>query len=120
MSLTFVNAYRAPMSVMFEYLRRDQCEAETGDPFVKVGWYNLATDQQMVVYNGDVHQVNRYWYFYALATDGATWSGPYPQLVRNSAFDECAALADNVHYHRIGMRELDVAGYSGYTMTLTA
>ena len=118
MSLSFVNGYSSPVSIMFEFYH-PECQTVANDPWQRTGWYNLAPGQKGLVFSGDVHQINRFWYFFAQSTDGAYWNGPYPELVRYSAFDDCAGIADNVNYHSIGMRELDVASYSDYVVTLT-
>jgi len=119
MALNVQNRYSAPISIMIEYLH-PPCRDFDGFPWQKTGWYNLDPGQQKVVFRGGLNLINRFWYFYAQATDGTRWMGSYPELVRSAAFRECAGLADNVNYHSIGMRELDIAGQADYWLVLTA
>ena len=42
-----------------------------------------------VAFQNDVGDVNRYWYYYAEATDGAAWAGDFPTNVTNERFDHC-------------------------------
>jgi len=119
MALNVVNRYSAPISVMVEYYH-PACQDAGLSPWRKVGWYNIPPNSQKAVILGNLAGLNRYWYFYAQATDGMRWQGPFRELVRSSAFQECADLADNVHYRWIGMTELDVDGGADYFLVLTA
>src|SRR5688500_2485725 len=51
-----------------------------------MGWYRVERGQTITVYKGDVSRVNRYWYAYALAADGAEWSGQYLFRVSSEGF----------------------------------
>jgi uncharacterized membrane protein len=62
--------------------------------------------------------VNRYWYYYAEATDGAKWSGDFPTYVNNEAFDHCDS-PPNSSMIVLGFRELDVGDADNYTLTFT-
>jgi hypothetical protein len=64
--------------------------------------------------------LNRWFYYYAEADDGATWAGPYVAEVTNDAFAKCTCLGVLVingeptnPYYDVGMRVLDLSRYSG-------
>jgi hypothetical protein len=69
------------------------------------------------VYENDLDDVNRYWYFQAHTDDGTVWGGAYVEHVSYGPFNACSDLLNGEY--RIGMRELDIGDNSGYTVTLT-
>ena len=73
----------------------------------------------VVVFENDVDDVNRYWYFYAEATDGANWPGEFPTFIKRAASDHCDAPADT-SMQSVGFRELDVGDADNYTLTFSA
>ena len=89
-----------------------------GDGFIAIGWYRIPPGQCLTVYNGNVNY-NRYWAYYAEATDGATWSGNIQSWVSNSAFSLCHGSACTP-CRVVGFRLLDVNNFTNYTLTLTA
>lgn len=70
------------------------------------------------VWNGSV-AFNRYWAYYAEASDGATWTGDIQGWASDSAFRLCHG--DRCTPCRVvGFRLLDVNSYDNCTLTLTA
>ena len=88
-----------------------------GGDWSKAGWWGIAPFQRKVVFNGDLDEINRYYYFHAEADDGAFWAGPIQELVPDTAFDWCLDTA-NSESRRVGFRELDVGDYDDFTVTL--
>lgn len=84
-----------------------------------VGLEGYAGRRCVVVFENDVDDVNRYWYFYAEATDGAKWAGDFPTFIKRVAFDHCDAPADT-SMQSVGFRELDVGDADNYTLTFSA
>jgi uncharacterized membrane protein len=115
MSLRVRNKYPKPISVMIEW-HHPNCP--DGGDWRKAGWWNVQPGAVATVYGNDVDDVNRFWYFFAQATDGATWSGPISERVPSHAFELCASIASNMDRF-IGMREFDVDSNSTYTLNLT-
>jgi hypothetical protein len=71
------------------------------------------------VFENDVDDVNRFWYFFAEAGDGATWAGEFPTRVTNEAFDHCDSPAHSSMFV-LGFRELDVGDADNFTLTFVA
>jgi Protein of unknown function (DUF1036) len=82
------------------------------------GWWNIAPGGEAYVLNTN----NQYAAFYAEATNGAIWAGNYgPVYVHPYAFDSCVDIGDNNPATRVvGMRLVDMDGFSRYTVNLTA
>ncbi|MFD7236763.1 DUF1036 domain-containing protein [Streptomyces syringium] len=116
MSLIFCNRYRSLVSVCY-IKRHPPCP----DGWLKRGWWNVAPGQCVTVDGANVSAVNRFWYFYAEAVD-AVWTGPFgPYCVTNQAFEWCLNRCDATSTtRRVGFREIDVNGFSTFTVNLTA
>jgi uncharacterized membrane protein len=117
--LAFRNGYPVHLYVAITFYSPDTCGGDGGD-FEARGWWSIPPGGRAVVYGHDLEDLNRYWYYYAEADDGAKWSGPYDVLVSNKAFDLCygaVSSADDPDRY-IGMRELDIGDNDDYTVTL--
>jgi hypothetical protein len=114
-TINFHNSYPATISIA--YLRLDwDCRDECGDPWDVLGWCNLLPGQSASRANPTS---NRWFYYYAEATDGAYWAGPYVAEVSNARFEKCTCLGvivqngDAVNpYYDVGFRELDANTYN--------
>jgi uncharacterized membrane protein len=119
LSLVFCNGYPALISTAVMFYSPDNCGGE-GDNFEMVGWYNIAPGTCMTVVNGDIGGWNEYWYYFAMATDGSVWAGPYGASVPLSAFDQCygigVVIEDGDESAEISFRELTV-NTDNYTLT---
>ena len=113
MSLYFRNGYP---STIWTMITRYHPNCPDGGDWEKTGWWRIEPDGTATVYGDDVEDVNRYWYFYAHAADGAYWAGPYNVIVPHIAFDWCIDTA-NTDSRQVGMRELDVDSNDDYTLT---
>jgi hypothetical protein len=118
-TVSFRNSYVAPIYVA--YIRLDyDCENDCGEPWDVLGWIGLSPGQ--VQYRANPTG-NRYYYYYAEATDGAYWAGPYAAEVTSSVFEKCTCLGviqenggPTNPYYDVGFRELDVDQYSGVNL----
>jgi len=82
------------------------------------GWWGIDPGNIVGVFNGN-SDYNRYYAYYAKASDGATWSGQYgPVYVYHEAFDSCINIGSTAAYGTVGMRLIDVDSYDDYTMNL--
>jgi uncharacterized membrane protein len=118
MGLTICNGYHRPLSATIMFYSPNRC---AGTNFEMRGWWNANPGECRFVYSGSLRNLNRYWYFYAFATDGATWSGPgfWRAVVPRTAFDLC--YGTNVpNGVQVNFRELDINGFDNFTLTLTA
>jgi uncharacterized membrane protein len=118
MGLTLCNSYPQAISTAIMFYSPDTCGGE-GDNFEMMGWWNLAPGSCALVYANDLEDLNRYWYFFAHASDGAVWAGPWGASVPTHAFDQCFGIGVNPG-ESIGFRELDVGDNDDYTLTFTA
>jgi uncharacterized membrane protein len=114
MSLRFTNNYQATIWAMIEWYHPG---CPDGGDWEKAGWWQIEPGGSAVVYGGDLKDINPIWYYYAHASDGAYWAGPYEEIVPSTAFDWCSDTA-NTDSRTIGMRELDI-GSDDYTLTFT-
>jgi uncharacterized membrane protein len=89
-----------------------------GGNWEKAGWWQLSPGQTKTVFGGNLHEVNRYYCYYAQASDGATWSGPYERSVPPTAFDWCEWTA-NTQSFDVGYRLLDIGNNDNFTLSLT-
>ena len=112
--LQFTNGYSSTLWAMIEWSHPN---CPDGGDWEKKGWWQIEPGQSKVVYGGDVNDVNRYWYFYAHAADGAVWSGPFEETVPDRAFDWCEHTADTSS-RTVGMRQLDVDDNDNYNLRL--
>jgi len=120
MGLTLCNGYPFLISTAICFYSPDKCGGE-GDNFEMMGWWNIAPGSCALVYGDDLEDLNRYWYYYAEAEDGAVWSGPYGASVPIFAFDQCygigVVIENGNESVEIGFRELDIDSYDDYTLT---
>jgi uncharacterized membrane protein len=113
MSLYFHNGYPAKIWTMITWYHPN---CEDGGDWEKEGWWAIEPNGQATVSVADLDDVNRYWYYFAQAADGAYWAGPYDIVVPNIAFDWCIDTANSDSF-TVGMRELDIGGNDTYTLT---
>lgn len=116
MTLTFCNGYTATISTAFCFYSPGNCGGE-GENFEMMGWWDIEPGACSVVSGDDLRKVNRYWYYYAFATDGTVWSGPYGAAVPYAAFDQCYGVGVVNDTVEIGFRELDIDSYDDWTLT---
>lgn len=115
MSLIFCNKYTAGVSVAILWYTPN---CPDGGDWSKAGWYDLSPGQCTTVFNGDLDEVNRYWGYYAEATDGAFWAGDVTTDVPDRAFNWCINTGSS-DSRQIGFRVLDVQDNDDYTVNLT-
>jgi uncharacterized membrane protein len=86
--------------------------------YAKIGWYYAAYNTCTTTFSGWVGLYNRYWYYFAEATNGAKWSGPFVTGVTQSAFHKC--WYDNTNVTRyVGFREISIDPWiANYTVNL--
>ena len=113
MSLRFKNGYPQTIWAMIEWYSPG---CPDGGDWEKAGWWKIAPGGTKTVYGGDLDDVNRYWYFYAHASNGAQWAGPYRETVPHIAFDWCSSTGSS-DSRTVGMRELDIHDNDTYTLT---
>jgi hypothetical protein len=110
----FTNSYGQKLFVA--YMRRDfDCQSECGRPWDVLGWINLDPGETETRPNPTL---NQWFYYYAEASDGAFWAGPYAAGVSDEKFEKCSCLGISVSegpppYFDVGMRELDTVRYGG-------
>ena len=86
--VNFTNSRAAPMFVA--YMRLDNnCQNECGEPWDVLGWINLQPGQTT---SRDNPTNNRYFYYYAEATDGSVGAVLTPQKCRMNALRNVRAL----------------------------
>lgn len=113
----FRNSYGKKIYVA--YMRRDfSCLAECGEPWDILGWIGLDPGELEARANPTK---NRWFYYYAEASDGAFWAGPYVAEVSNNRFEKCTCLGVAVShgpppYYDVGFRELDTVAFSGVNL----
>jgi uncharacterized membrane protein len=121
MGLVLCNGYHTRIWTSIMFYSPDSCGPET-DRFEMMGWWALDPGQCSTVYANDLGDVNRFWYFYAEASDGNFWAGPWTAHVTNEAFggDQwChAGLGSTAATRTIGYRELDVGDDDDASVTL--
>jgi uncharacterized membrane protein len=110
--LRFCNRYSYKVSIAFGNYDRS-CSY----PWAKAGWYNLNPGQCRTVYRGDL-RYNPYYYFYARASNGANWSGPYRTKTPYAAFHLCWNSYFSPH-KTVGMRQIHTGRNYNYTVNLT-
>lgn len=117
--LAFSNGYPTKIWVAIMFWSPDTCGQEGGN-WQTIGWYGIDPGNSADVYDNDLEDLNRYWYFYAKAADGAEWSGKFGSVyVYHKAFNSCLNIGSTAAYRTVGMRQIDVHGHDDFTMTLT-
>src|SRR5947207_15600157 len=117
MGLTFCNNYRTTIYTAISFWSDEDCGGEGGN-WQNMGWYVLAPGSCGLVYANDLEDLNRYWYYYAEADDGAVWAGEYPTRVTDAAFNLCDGIG-STDQRIVGFRELDIGDNDGYTLSFT-
>jgi hypothetical protein len=116
MSLSFQNDYSEDVWIAILY-RSSDCQ-NAGD-WKLTGWFALAPGQLLPVYVGKLASNNRYWYYYAYARDGATWSGDtFYHYIPDTSFDWCWNFG-NTTENMVGFIEIDVGDNDNYIQYLT-
>jgi len=118
--VNFTNSYGQP--IFISYMRLDYgCRDECGEPWDVLGWIGLQPGQTQSRPNPTN---NRWYYYYAEATDGAFWAGPFVAEVSQQRFEKCTCLGVIVEngdptspYHDVGFRELDLSQFGGVNFT---
>ena len=113
--LSFSNATEKHIWVAIMYYHPN---CPDGGDFSKAGWWHLAPFQGPTpVFNGDLHELNRYYCFFAHNEIGKVWAGEYIRAVPHTAFDWCEFTA-NTDSRNVGFRLLDIGDSDDYTVML--
>lgn len=88
-----------------------------GGDWEKEGWWHMSQGQCVVVFGDDLEDINRYWYFFAEAADGAFWAGAPQITVTDRVFDWCVNTSSSDSF-TVGLREIDVGDNDDYTVNL--
>lgn len=120
MGLTFHNQYTAPVSVAIMFKSPDTCSGE-GQGWEMMGWWNINPGDSALVYANDLEDLNRYWYYYAHASDGTGWAGngEWARSVPQAVFDQCFGFGVIGEAEEVDFRQLDIGSYDNYTLSLT-
>jgi uncharacterized membrane protein len=113
--LRFCNQYTTTVSVCIEWYRPG---CPDGGDWEKAGWWVMQPGECKTAFGGDVDDVNRYWYYFAFATDGAVWAGEFNETVPDRVFDWCSNTS-STDSRTVGMRQLDVGDSDNYIVNLT-
>jgi uncharacterized membrane protein len=117
--LQFCNSYPSRIFVAISFVDSELCGGEGGD-WRNRGWWAIDPGTCVQVHSGIVSNVNRLWYYCAVADDGVEWSGDFPTYVMNTEpFDICDGLPSTAMDRR-GFREFDVGDSDNFTITLQA
>jgi uncharacterized membrane protein len=121
MGLVLCNSYPTDIWTSIMFYSPESCGGDGGD-FEMMGWWKIAPGACARVYANDLEDVNRYWYYYAQAFDGAVWAGPYVRSVPLEPFggDQYCYGASRGGPVFIGYRELDIGSNDDYTLTFVA
>jgi len=122
MGLTVCNSYPNTVWASIMFYSPETCGGEGGD-FEMMGWWRINPGTCALVYANDLADLNRFWYFFAHAADGAFWAGPFGANVPRQAFggdQACWGLqkVSGTDIERIGYRELDIGDHDDHTVTL--
>jgi uncharacterized membrane protein len=113
--LTFCNSYPVRIWTAISFVDREICGGEGGD-WRNRGWWGIDPGACVRVHSGNVGNVNRFWYFFAIADDGIRWEGEFPTFVKDpEAFDLCDGIGSTA-LQRYGFRELDVGDSDNATV----
>jgi uncharacterized membrane protein len=114
--LRFCNSHPTTIWTAISFFSPETCSGEGGG-WQNIGWYPVQPGTCRVVYANDLADVNRFWYYYAEADDGAKWSGAFPTWIKDpEAFNICDGLGTTA-LRQVGFRELDVGDADNYTFT---
>ena len=113
-SVSFQNSYGK--LIWIAYMYRDLgCGSDCGDEWNVEGWINLQPGETQTRPNPTA---NRWFFFFAEAADGATWSSQqFSAEVRQEVFSKCTCLGVSAGgmnpYHLVGMETIDLQMESG-------
>jgi uncharacterized membrane protein len=114
-NIYFRNNYPQTLWVAIMYYSPARC-SEYGRWGTK-GWWEIDYGMSKLVWVGNT--LNRYYAYYAKASNGVEWTGQAgPVWVYHQAFDSCLNIHGSAAYGKVGMRWFDVDNYDNYTMTL--
>jgi uncharacterized membrane protein len=120
MGLVLCNNYPVSIWTAIMFYSPETCGGEGGN-FEKMGWWPIAPGACALVYANDLADVNKFWYYYAEADDGAVWAGPFRTQVSLAAFGGgrwCWGLGTTAPGQVvIAYRELDIGDNDDYTLT---
>jgi uncharacterized membrane protein len=117
--LTFCNSYPVRIWTAISFVDQELCGGEGGD-WRNRGWWGIDPGACVQVHSGNVSNVNRFWYFFAIADDGARWDSDFPTFVKDpESFDLCDGIGTTA-LQRYGFRELDVGDSDNFTLTFIA
>lgn len=88
-----------------------------GGDWSKAGWYILAPGQNKQVFDGDLHDINRNWLFFAEDLEGRIWAGPFVRAVPPTAFDWCEWTASTAS-RDVGFRLQDIGDNDDVTINI--
>ena len=112
MSISFVNKHGTPVSVCLVWYNPNCSDP----PFRKSGWLNLAIGEGRPFLNGAYR--NKYFYFYAEASDGSYWGDPrFRAAVINNRFDTCFDTVFEPN-RIVPLHEIDTGGAVNFTVNL--
>ena len=97
------------------------CSADVpgSEPWAEAGWWSLLPGQCKIVFGADLEDINRYFLYYAQATDGAVWAGPYKRKITTDAFTFCTGVGYSPGKNFTAWyRLLDIEDYDDFTLTL--
>lgn len=82
------------------------------------GWWKLDPGQTKTVFGQDLQSVGAYYYYYAEASDGSVWGGPFDTCVPYSVFDWCLNTCCTPTCRTVGFREKYIGGNNNFTINL--
>jgi hypothetical protein len=107
-----LNNYNTPIYIATMVVQLPGSNCNPG--WQKTGWYSLNPGGVARADNRNLAATNRYWYVYAIASDGTQWtSNAFYTTVRNDPFDH-VCISDNLGTS-VGFMLVDVNSYSDYT-----
>ena len=124
MGLHLCNNYTSLISTAIMFYSPETCGGD-GQDFEYMGWWNIQPGACAFVYANDLEDLNRFWYVYAIATDGAEWSGPFVResVPLSKAFNKCWGFDVNFPfeppYTSVKFFELDIGDADNFTLTFT-
>ena len=87
MGLTLCNSYSTTIWTAIVFYSPETCSAAGhGGDFELMGWWVIEPGSCALVYANDLEDLNRFWYFFAQARDGAIWEGPFRHGVTRAPF----------------------------------
>src|SRR4051794_6527614 len=84
MGLVLCNGHTSTIWTTIMFYSPETCGGDGGD-FEMMGWWRIEPGACANVYSNDLADLNRYWFYYAIAADDY-WAGPWQALVPRTAF----------------------------------